>query len=116
MMKDRIHKIREMFDHHGNAYPKVKSIRISHKLIENINCFRPIETIMGTFSSMLILVGSTEVLLDDSKAVYEKIKSQQTHTKLNIYKNQKHVWPLEDIYTDESQKALAEIQKFITVK
>lgn len=276
MMKDKIHEIREMFNHHGNAYPKVESIRISHELIENVSCFwfrkinnreskqliiylhggaftlggiashtplvshfadkfsipilfidyslapenpfptainevlkvyqtlllkhvsseiifmgdsaggglaisvfskinenkiaipkclvmispwadltcshashqynaeldfvfggkkillqgmaslyaagnntkevSPIETILGTFPPTLILVGSTEVLLDDSKVVYEKVKSQQAHTKLSIYENQKHVWPFEDIYTDESQKALAEIQKFITMK
>lgn len=80
----------------------------------NVKEVSPIETVIDLFPPTLILAGSTEVLLDDSKAVYEKIKSQQTNTKLSIYKNQKHVWPLENIHTDESQKALIEIQKFIT--
>ena len=80
----------------------------------NVKEVSPIETVIHLFPPTLILAGSTEVLLDDSKAVYEKIKRQQTNTKLSIYKNQKHVWPLENIHTVESQKALIEIQKFIT--
>ena len=39
MMKDKIQEIREMFNHHGDAYPKEEGIYISHELIERINCF-----------------------------------------------------------------------------
>lgn len=84
--------------------------------IESVVKASPIELMFGIFPSTLILVGSTEVLLDDSKAVYTKILDTQPNVKLSIYGNQKHVWLFEDIHTKPSKMAMNEIREFITEK
>ena len=73
----------------------------------------PIETIFGDFPPTLILVGSSEILLDDSKITYSKIVDKQPVTKLKVYDNQTHVWLLDDIQTEPSKNALEEIRNFI---
>lgn len=73
----------------------------------------PIETMFGDFPPTLILVGSGEILLDDSKLIYEKIAEKQPKTKLSIYDKQTHVWPLDNIHTTSSKKAIEEINNFI---
>lgn len=79
----------------------------------NLSDANPIETRYGEYPPTLILVGSGEILLDDSKSIYNKIASVQEKVKLSIYDNQNHVWMLENIQTGESEKALREIKKFI---
>jgi len=66
------------------------------------------------FPPLLILVGSNEILLDDSKLFYEKIKSVQSDTQIKEYENQVHGWPLMDIKSDASKEALTRMEKFIT--
>lgn len=73
----------------------------------------PIETMFGDFPPTLILVGSGEILLDDSKLIYEKITEKQPETKLSIYDKQTHVWLLDDIYSASSKNAIEEINNFI---
>jgi acetyl esterase/lipase len=73
----------------------------------------PIEAMYGGFPPTLILVGSGEILLDDSKSIYNKIARQQTKVKLSVYDKQNHVWILENIHIEESQTALREIKEFI---
>ncbi len=73
----------------------------------------PIETMFGQFPPTLILVGSGEILLDDSKSIYKKLVSQQVKTKLSIYENQNHVWILKNINTEASKKTIKEIYDFI---
>lgn len=80
---------------------------------EKVSSVSPIELMHGLFPPTLILAGSTEVLLDDSKAVHAKILGRQPDVKLSIYDNQKHVWLLEDVHTKSSKKAMKEIQEFI---
>ena len=65
------------------------------------------------FPSGLILVGSGEILLDDSKWIYNEIRTCQEKVKLSVYENQNHVWMLENIHSEESQKAMREIKEFI---
>ena len=74
----------------------------------------PIKTMFGLFPPTLILVGSGEILLDDSKSIYKKIISQQVNAKLSIYENQTHVWILKNIHTEESKQAIKEMQDFIS--
>jgi len=81
----------------------------------NLSEVNPIETMFGHFPSTLILVGSGEILLDDSKLIYKKIISQQVKAKLSIYDNQTHVWILTNIQTEESKQAIREIKDFITL-
>jgi acetyl esterase/lipase len=74
----------------------------------------PKENLPKKFPPTLILVGSDEILLDDSKSIYTKIVESRVKTKLSIYEKQSHVWLLEDIHKEESKTALREIKKFIT--
>ena len=70
-----------------------------------------------TFTSLpplLILVGSNEILFDDSKLFSEKIKLLQPDTQMKEYENQVHGWPLIDIKSDASKDAITRIEKFIT--
>ena len=70
---------------------------------------------VGTFPPRLILVGSNEILLDDSQTMFSKIAAKQPVTKLTIYENQTHVWLMDDIHSKSSVKAIAEIKNFMTV-
>lgn len=81
---------------------------------KNLSEANPIENISGPFPPTLIMVGSGEVLLDDSKNLYNKIVCEKPNVKLGIYEKQNHVWMLENIHTDASGKALREISEFIT--
>jgi monoterpene epsilon-lactone hydrolase len=66
------------------------------------------------FPPLLILVGSNEILFDDSKLFYEKIKLIQPDTQMKEYENQVHGWPLINISSDAAKDALTRIEKFIT--
>jgi monoterpene epsilon-lactone hydrolase len=66
------------------------------------------------FPPLLILVGSNEILHDDSKLFYEKIKNIQPEIQMKEYENQIHGWPLMDINSDAAKDALVTIKTFIT--
>jgi monoterpene epsilon-lactone hydrolase len=68
----------------------------------------------NSFPPLLILVGSNEILFDDSKLFYEKIKRLQPDTQMKEYENQVHGWPLIDIKSNAAKDALTTIEKFIT--
>jgi acetyl esterase/lipase len=67
----------------------------------------------NNFPPVLIMVGTNEILLDDSSAFYSNIQDKQEKTRLTIYEDQYHVWPLSDIYSEASQNALTEIEAFL---
>lgn len=67
------------------------------------------------FPPVLIMVGTNEVLLDDSKRFYNDIKGIQGKSRLSIYDGQPHVWTKKDITKAASRRALAEIADFIGV-
>jgi len=70
--------------------------------------------IFNSFPPLLILVGSNEILYDDSRLFYNKIKPLQPDSQMKEYENQVHGWPLIDIKSDASKDALTRIEKFIT--
>ncbi len=74
----------------------------------------PGQFVFNSFPPLLILVGSNEILNDDSKLYYEKIKRLQPDTHMKEYENQIHGWPLIDIHSDAAKDALTTIEKFIT--
>jgi monoterpene epsilon-lactone hydrolase len=80
-----------------------------------LSAINPIETLFGVFPPTLILVGSNEILLDDSRMILSKIAARQPLTKLTIYENQAHVWLMDDIHSEPSKKALQEIKSFMNV-
>jgi epsilon-lactone hydrolase len=73
----------------------------------------PIERLECLFPPTLILVGTNEILIDDSKITHAKIQKQQKKVKLSIYKGQTHVWLMDSIESDATVSALDEIAKFI---
>jgi epsilon-lactone hydrolase len=80
----------------------------------NWNEADPGQFTFSSFPPLLILVGSNEILFDDSKLLYEKIKPLQPDTQMKEFENQVHGWPLIDIKSDASKDALASIDNFIT--
>jgi epsilon-lactone hydrolase len=74
----------------------------------------PIENLFGQFPPTLILVGSSEILLDDSVLAYSTISENQPKTKLKIYDDVSHVWLLDNIKTEASKNAIEEMSKFIS--
>lgn len=79
-----------------------------------IEISNPENVSLNKFPPVLILVGTNEILLDDSVNFYNKIKPIQNHAVLNIYEDQAHVWPLANIHSEASQKALNEVKEFLT--
>jgi epsilon-lactone hydrolase len=73
----------------------------------------PKNALLTQFPPVLIMVGTNEVLLDDSKHFYNDIKGIQARSRLSIYDDQPHVWPKKDIHKEASRRALAEIADFI---
>lgn len=74
----------------------------------------PSRLTFSSFPPLLLLVGSDEILLDDSRLFFEQIKAVQSSVKLSVYGNQGHVWFLMDIGTTASKLGLAEIAAFIS--
>ncbi len=68
---------------------------------------------LSNFPPVLILVGTNEILLDDSINFYNSIKDIQPAAKLSIYENQVHVWMLTGMPSAASQQALTEIKEFL---
>ena len=101
---------------------KLDPILTKEKLMEyagyyaanNWNEADPGQFTFNSFPPLLILVGSNEILFDDSKLFYEKIKLLQPDTQMKEYENQVHGWPLIDIKSDAAKDALTSIEKFIT--
>jgi monoterpene epsilon-lactone hydrolase len=65
------------------------------------------------FPPVLIMVGTHEILLDDSRHFYTEIAAIQARSRLSIYEDQPHVWPKKDIHKDAARRALAEIAEFL---
>jgi monoterpene epsilon-lactone hydrolase len=73
----------------------------------------PKKTSLTQFPPVLIMVGTNEILLDDSKHFYDDIKGIQGKSRLSIYDDQPHSWLKKDIHKEASRRALAEIADFI---
>jgi acetyl esterase/lipase len=73
----------------------------------------PKNATLTRFPPVLIMVGSHEILLDDSRHFYTRIKEIQPRSRLSIYEGQPHVWPKKDILKEASRQAVAEILEFI---
>ena len=73
----------------------------------------PKKASLTQFPPVLIMVGTNEILLDDSKHFYNDIKGIQGKSRLSIYDDQPHVWLKKDIHKEASRRALAEIADFI---
>lgn len=73
----------------------------------------PGNALLTQFPPVLIMVGSNEILLDDSKHFYNDIKGIQGRARLSIYEGQPHVWLKKDVCKEASRRALREMAEFI---
>ena len=74
----------------------------------------PKKAALAQFPPVLVMVGTNEILLDDSKQFYNDIKGIQGKSRLSIYDDQPHSWLKKDIHKEASRRALAEIADFIS--
>ena len=74
----------------------------------------PSELKFKQFPPVFLLVGTDEVLNDDSKNFYNYIRPIQTKSKLKEYQGQKHVWLVSHIDSKESVEAMKDIKDFIS--
>lgn len=75
----------------------------------------PVYGDLGGFEPTLILVGSTEVLRDDSLHLYAALQNAGSSTVLKIFDRANHVWTLTDIASRDGQLALTEISMFLNM-
>ncbi|MDQ3256781.1 MAG: alpha/beta hydrolase fold domain-containing protein, partial [Acidobacteriota bacterium] len=62
---------------------------------------------------LLLQVGSTELLLDDSRRVHHKVQELKGSSKLEIYDNVAHCWQMLDGIVPEAHNALRQVASFI---
>ena len=62
---------------------------------------------------LLLQVGSTELLLDDSRRVHDKVQELNGSSKLEIYDNVAHCWQMLDGIVPEARDALRQAAAFI---
>lgn len=88
----------------------------SHALMyasNKIKAADPSEIKFKKFPPVLLLVGTDEVLNDDSKNFYAYIKPIQAKAKLKEFAGQKHVWVFSHIDSPASIEAMTDIKDFI---
>ncbi len=73
----------------------------------------PSELSFKTFPPVLLLVGTDEVLNDDSKNFYQVVKPIQKQAKLKEFDGQKHVWLVSTIESSASVEAMSDINEFV---
>jgi epsilon-lactone hydrolase len=66
-----------------------------------------------TFPPILFQVGSTEVLLDDSSRIHDKIQKSTGISELDIYEGVPHCWQMFDSLMPEARIALQKAVEFI---
>lgn len=65
------------------------------------------------FPPVLIMVGTNEIVLDDSKYFYNYVKNLQPLSRLTIYEDQPHVWMKKDVHSKAAQLAFEEMKAFL---
>ena len=93
-----------------------KDFLFNHALMYASNKMKeadPSEIKFKKFPPVLLLVGTDEVLNDDSKNFYAYIKPIQAKAKLKEFAGQKHVWLFSHIDSQASIEAVNDIRVFI---
>ncbi|MBO9727093.1 MAG: alpha/beta hydrolase [Chitinophaga sp.] len=73
----------------------------------------PSEIHFKSFPPVLLLVGTDEILNDDTKNFYAYIKPIQAHAKMKEFAGQKHVWLFSQISSPASVEAIKDIKAFL---
>ena len=94
-----------------------KDFLYSHALMYAANKIKeadPSELKFEKFPPVLLLVGTDEVLNDDTKNFYAYIKPIQVKAKMKEFADQKHVWLFSHIDSKASIEAIVDIKEYIT--
>lgn len=73
----------------------------------------PVQASFENFPPMLFQVGSTEILLDDSCRIHQKIREHGGTSQLEIYDNVFHCWQMLNNFIPEARTALEQAAKFV---
>jgi acetyl esterase/lipase len=65
------------------------------------------------FGPTLTLVGAGEILRDDSLDLHRALEQAGSRSKLKVFDNVTHVWPLTNITAPESREALRMMREFM---
>jgi len=93
-----------------------KDFLYSHAVMYSGNKMKeadPSELRFTKFPPVFLLVGTNEVLNDDSKNFYAYIKTIQSKAQLKEYSGQTHVWVFTNINAPASVQAISDIKQFI---
>lgn len=74
----------------------------------------PVNAKFDDFAPVLILCGTNEILEDDSRYLYQRLIESGVTASLVLFEGALHVWPQQDIYAADSERALRLIQSFIS--
>jgi epsilon-lactone hydrolase len=74
----------------------------------------PMRADLSWLPPSLLLVGSAEVLRDDSRNLADKLEREGADVTYHEYEGMIHVWPLFSSFVPEAQQALAEIGVFVS--
>ncbi|HEY1056687.1 MAG TPA: alpha/beta hydrolase, partial [Emticicia sp.] len=80
---------------------------------DNLKSADTSQLVFNSFPPVIILVGSNEILFDDSKNFYESIKAVQPNAQMKEYEGQAHVWMLTDIHSEAAKEALEDMNAFV---
>ncbi len=73
----------------------------------------PSEIVFKSFPPLLALVGTNEILYDDSKNFHEYISTIQPHSEFKAYQDQTHVWLLTNKDSVQVKESLKDITAFL---
>jgi monoterpene epsilon-lactone hydrolase len=73
----------------------------------------PVCADLGGLPPMLLQAGSTEILLDDSRRVHERVTAAGGESRLSIYDDVHHGWQMLTAFVPEARAALGEAAAFI---
>jgi acetyl esterase/lipase len=90
---------------------RIAALKYSHGEYLKNPYISPVYGDFTGFCPVLVHVGSDEVLLDDSKILYERLKEANVEAKLSIFEGMWHVW--HGFEVPESIEALNEIKEFM---
>lgn len=74
----------------------------------------PSQEQFSIFPPVFLLVGSEEILFADSKNFFNQISPIQPITEIEVYSGQTHVWPLTNIHSEGTKKAIRDIKSFLS--
>jgi acetyl esterase/lipase len=76
-------------------------------------CLHPLEAYLGGLAPLLLQVGSTEVLLDDTMVLAQRAIAHGVHCQLEVWPGMPHVWQGFAPALAEGTKALVSSAQFI---